>query len=293
VAASPASLLAALLVAEVVAMLVSPKVLAAAGSTFVVSLITLAPLVWRRIATEYGFTVAESPDGLRIRRGLLGTVAETIPLRRVQAVRMVEPAAWRPLGWCRLEIDVAGSPGRDHADGSGRMRKTLLPVGHREPAWELIRLVIGSGPPRLSRPPRRARRKALLSYHFLAAGHDATTAMGVTGRLRKVTTWVPLEKVQSVRMVTGPVQRALSLATVHVDAAGRRVRAEFRDRPADEAAQLVGDLAALSRSARRRAPGPGGPLVPVIPAQASAEPSPASGSDPLGEDSARQPGPRR
>ena len=155
------------------------------------------------------------------------------------------------------------------------MRKTLLPVGHREPAWELMRLVIGSGPPPLSRPPRRARRKAPLSYHFLAAGHDATTAMGVTGRLRKVTTWVPLEKVQSVRMVTGPVQRALSLATVHVDAAGRRVRAEFRDRPGDEADQLVEELAALSRGARRRRraaagrsarpgqPGPGhpGPVV--------------------------------
>ena len=25
------------------------------------------------------------------------------------------------------EIDVAGSPGRDHADGSGRMRKTPAP----------------------------------------------------------------------------------------------------------------------------------------------------------------------
>ena len=173
------------------------------------------------------------------------------------------------------------------------MRKTLLPVGHRELAWELMRLVIGAGPPSLSGPPRRARRKAPLSYHFLAAGHDAATAMGVTGRLRKVTTWVPLEKVQSVRMVTGPVQRALSLATVHVDAAGRRVRAEFRDRPAEEAAQLVGDLAALSRSARRRAPGAGVPLAPVIPAQAPAEPSPASGADPLSEDSARQPGPRR
>lgn len=293
VAASPASLLAALLVAEVVAILVSPKVFAAVGSTLVVSLITLAPLVWRRIATEYGFTIAQSPDGIRIRRGLLGTVAETIPLRRVQAVRMVEPVLWRPLGWCRLEIDVAGSPGRDHADGSGRMRKTLLPVGYREPAWELMRLVIGSGPPPLSRPPRRARRKAPLSYHFLAAGHDATTAMGVTGRLRKVTTWVPLEKVQSVRMVTGPVQRALSLATVHVDAAGRGVRAEFRDRPGDEADQLVEDLAALSRGARRRAPGAGPRPALVIAAQSSAGPPPAPGGDPRGEDSFRQPEQRR
>ena len=267
VLASGASLLIALLVAELVVVLVWPAVLAASGSTFLIFMITLVPMVWRRLATEYGFTLAQSPDGIRIRRGLLGTVAETIPLRRVQAVRMVEPVLWRPLGWCRLEVDVAGSPGRDNADGSGRMRKTLLPVGHREPAWQLMRLVMGADPPPLSRPPRRARRKAPLSYHFLAAGHDAATAMGVTGRLRKVTTWVPLEKVQSVRMVTGPAQRVLSLASVHLDAAGRRVRAEFRDRPAEEAERLVEDLAALSRGARRRAPGSPVQAAPAVPVQ--------------------------
>jgi membrane protein YdbS with pleckstrin-like domain len=104
---------------------------------------------------------------------------------------------------------------------------------------------------------------------------------GVLAAIRKVTTWVPLEKVQSVRMVTGPVQRVLSLATVHVDAAGRRVRAEFRDRPGGEAGQLVEELAALCRGARRRAAQPGVPPAPVIPAQgrlpdADAVPSPAS-----------------
>ena len=273
VLASGASLLIALLVAELVVILAAPAVLAATGSTFLIFLVTLVPMVWRRLATEYGFTLAQSPDGIRIRRGLLGTVAETIPLRRVQAVRMVEPLLWRPLGWCRLEIDVAGSPGRDHADGSGRMRKTLLPVGHREPACQLMRLVMGADPPPLSRPPGRARRKAPLSYHFLAAGHDAASAMGVTGRLRKVTTWVPLEKVQSVRMVSGPVQRLLSLATVHADAAGRRVRAEFRDRPAGEAEQLVEDLAALCRDARRRAPGGRVPPAPAVPAQGGPRPA--------------------
>ena len=76
---------------------------------------------------------------------------------------------------------------------------------------------------------------------------------------------MPLEKVQSVRMVSGPVQRLLSLATVHADAAGRRVRAEFRDRPAGEAEQLVEDLAALCRDARRRAPGGGVPPGPGRP----------------------------
>jgi putative membrane protein len=88
-------------------------------------------------------------------------------------------------------------------------------------------------------------------------------AVAVVGRLRRETTWVPLAKAQSVRLVQGPLQRRLGLATVHLDAAGRRVRAEFRERRQEEARSLVDELAALSRSARRQAslaaPGPAVP----------------------------------
>jgi putative membrane protein len=268
VAASSGSLVAAVLVAEVVALIAFPALLAPVGGTAALWLLSLAAVVWRRIATDYGFTVAQAPDGLRIRRGLLSTVAETIPRQRVQAVRMVEPLLWRPLGWCRLEIDVAGSPGRDRSDGSGRVRKTLLPVGRRATAGQLMRLVMGAEPPGLEPPPRRAAVKAPLSYHFLVAGHDRATAVGVTGRVRRVTTWLPLEKVQSVRMVSGPVQRRLSLATVCLDAAGRRVSAEFRDRDAAEAGRLVETLATLCRTARRQAAAP----APAEPAPAAVTP---------------------
>ena len=64
---------------------------------------------------------------------------------------------------------------------------------------------------------------------------------------------MPLAKTQSVRLVQGPLQRWLGLATVHLDAAGKRVRAEFRERQQEQAGSLVGELAALSRSARRQA----------------------------------------
>jgi putative membrane protein len=114
-------------------------------------------------------------------------------------------------------------------------------------------MAIGAAVPGLTRPPRRARWKAPLSYHFLAAGHDDGLAVSVVGRVRRVTTMVPLEKAQSVRFVQGPLQRRLALATVHLDAAGH-VRAEFRERPQAQARLLVDELAALSRAARRHAP---------------------------------------
>ena len=239
---------------------------AAVAGTLVWWLISFVPLAWRRVAAQYGFTVAHSPDGIRIRRGLLGTVAETIPVPRVQAVRMVEPLLWRPVGWCRLEVDVAGSPGRE--DGGARMRKALLPVGRRDEAAFLLRMVAGC-PPVLTRPPRRARVKEPLSYHNLAAGHDDVLAVSVTGRLRRITTLVPLEKAQSVRLVQGPLQRRLGVATVHVDAAGQ-VRAEFRERPQAQARLLVDELAALSRSARRSVLQAASVVPPVNDAQSEA-----------------------
>ena len=121
-------------------------------------------------------------------------------------------------------------------------------------------MAIGAAVPVLARPPRRARWKTPLSYHYLAAGHDDGLAVSVVGRVRKVTTMVPLEKAQSVRFVQGPLQRRLALATVHVDAAGH-VRAEFRERPQEQARLLVDELAALSRAARRHAPPAGIPAA--------------------------------
>jgi len=56
---------------------------------------------------------------------------------------------------------------------------------------------------------------------------------------------------------------------VHLDAAGKRVRAEFRERPQEEAKALVGELAALSRSARRRASVPGQAASVASPVNAS------------------------
>jgi putative membrane protein len=280
------SVAAVIVAAGLVVAALSRAALVAAAGSLVWWLIIGAMIAWRHVSSQYAFTLAVSPDGVRIRRGLLSTVAETIPVQRVQAVRMIEPLLWRPFHWCRLEVDVAGHGGHE-GEGTGAVRKALLPVGHPDEAMRLLRIALPAEPPALTQPPRRARWKALLSYHFLAAGHDGTLAVAVTGRVRRETTWVPLAKAQSVRMVQGPWQRRLGLATVHLDAAGRHVRAEFRERAQDQARSLVTELAALSRNARKMAaratppvlPAPAGPVdLPVDPGQAASVAPPVNAS---------------
>jgi putative membrane protein len=277
----PATLVAVVFVVVLLALeSISPKSANGAetgtGLTLGLYLFGLARVTWRRVATEYGFSVAAAPDGIRLKRGLFSTVNETIPFARVQAVRKSEPFTWHFLGWCRLEVDVAGSPGREQGTRSGKVTKALLPVGPVALADELFSNLLGLQQFPLSKPPRRARWKSPLSYHFLAAGDNGLVAAGSCGRLKKVTTWVPLEKVQSVRRVQGPVQRLLHLATVHVDAAGRDVRAEFRDRDVHEADALFEQLVVQSRSARRavsgRAHAVHGPLADVAAVNAPGAP---------------------
>ena len=51
--------------------------------------------------TLWEFTVTESPDGLRIRHGLLSTSRQTVPPGRIQAILIHQPLSWRPSAGCR------------------------------------------------------------------------------------------------------------------------------------------------------------------------------------------------
>lgn len=239
-----------LVVAGVFVVALSP---AAAGGLFAPALAFWVG-AWRRLNSEFDFSVAEAPDGLRLRGGLLETRAETIPFGRVQAVRMVEPLLWRPAGWCRVEVDVAGQRPTRRGDQEGaRVTRMLLPVGSREQAIGLMARVVPWPLPDPTRPPPRARLKSPLRYHFLAAGNDHRCAVTQSGRVRRATDVVPLSKVQSIRRVQGPLQRRLRLATVHLDTAGRNVHAVLRDREEAEAEALLRELPDLCRTARQHA----------------------------------------
>jgi putative membrane protein len=242
----------ALVAALVVTLVEWPDVAAEAAGGGLVPVLTAVTLFWRRLNGEYRLTVAEAPDGLRLRSGLVALAAETIRPGRVQAVRMVEPLLWRPFGWCRLELDVAGRQrrGREGA-AEGRQLRAVLAVGSLAVAHDLLGRLVADAPLERRPPPRRARWKSPLRFRNLSWGRTDGCVVATGGRIQRVTNWVPLAKVQSIRRVEGPLQRRLRLATVHLDTAGRNVHATIRDRDRAEADEALADLIRLARAARR------------------------------------------
>ena len=228
-------------------------------------LVGAAPLLFgagsfavRRILGEYGFTVAEAADGLRLQQGLLDKRSATIPPGRVQTVRLSQPLLWRPFGWVRVEVDVAGY------DGSGEQQLAtgaLLPVAPRELAERLVARVLGGPLPAAdARPPRSARLRAPVSYPRLGLGVDERHLVSSYGIATTTTEVVPLAKVQSLRLTQGPWQRQLGLSSVHVDTAGRRLPGTVAlHRGADEGEALLRDLTEKARAARAGARGAAGP----------------------------------
>ena len=206
-----------------------------------------------RFLKEYDWTVAESPDGLRLDHGLLDREHATVPPGRVQSVRITEPLLWRRRGWLRVELEIAGA-GKDKGG-------VLIPVAARGAVADVLARVL---PGRRSRPPprppasvpRRARWCAPLAWR--GYGHGVTDAVFVTrsGLLSRRITLVPHAKVQSVRFGQGPWERRLGLANVAVDH-GANGWAAARLRDADEARTIVHAQAERSRTGRREArPGP-------------------------------------
>ena len=120
------SLVTIVLIGTVAALLVldqfEPKAAAAAAGFLAVYLLSAAGVDLAPAVGPVDFVAVEAPEGVRIRRGLLQTISETVPYGRIQAVRQVEPLLWRPFGWCRLEVDVAGATEAQPA-GRGRQRR--------------------------------------------------------------------------------------------------------------------------------------------------------------------------
>jgi putative membrane protein len=107
-----------------------------------------------------GFTVARD-DGarIRIRRGLLAHRESTVPVARVQAVRIVETPLRQPFGLVTLRVEVAGYAKEAAA------AQTLFPLLRRAEVGPFLAALLpeaGGAVGALERVPRRSLRRYLL-----------------------------------------------------------------------------------------------------------------------------------
>jgi len=107
------------------------------------------------VLAHAGFTLARDGDYLYIRRGLLERREATIPLSRIQAVRIVEGALRQPFGLAALRVESAG-----YGENAG-VSTVLFPLLPRREVDEFLRAAAPefAGEPSLERLPSRALRR--------------------------------------------------------------------------------------------------------------------------------------
>lgn len=211
-------------------------------------------VAWRELEGAFDFTVAESPDGLRLRHGLLARRSQTVPPGRVQALRIFQPYLWRHRDWVRVQINVAGYAGGN--DAAQKQTSVLLPVAPRATALAVIGRIlpgVDPGAVELHPAPRLAGRARPIWWRGLAWGADESVFVATKGLIRRQLDVVPHGKTQSVRLTQGPWQRRLGLATVRLDTTPGPVQVEVPHRVFAEARSLAETQAERARTGRRAA----------------------------------------
>lgn len=192
-------------------------------------------------STYFNFTVADSPDGLRTRFGLLGVKAHTIPPGRVASIDFQEPLFWRHFGWVSLRITVAGT-GSSSDDNDKQSSSMLLPVAPWPVALEVARRVLPNlDVANIPFAPAPARAKKRSPFQFRNLGVYISPEVFATRRgwLYRHTIITPQARIQSMRITRGPWERALGLASVHADIVPGPLRAVAAHRDAAEARQIL------------------------------------------------------
>ena len=224
---------------------------------------------WSRFNGGFHFTASTSPDGLRLRHGLLETRKQTVTPGRVQALLVTQPLLWRLRGWYRISMNVAG-----YQEDQERV-STLLPVGtlddvllslwlvlpeatDRDPAGLMSRAVTGTGGEDGFTPsPRSARLLDPLQWRQRGVLASERALLIRRGRFTRELMVVPAERTQSLGVRQRPLQRLRNLATLEVHSTPGPVRPVASHLDLDAALDLLDQQAERAR-VQRRAGGPRG-----------------------------------
>lgn len=229
----------------------------------------LGSSLWSAVNGGWNFTVAAIPEGLRLRYGLLDTTSQTVPSGRVQAVKVSQPLLWRLFGWYRMAVTVAGYG--ESLDGTtGKSR--LLPVGtfddvlrvltvtapdpgvgSAQEARDLVRAAVaGSGDEHgFVTVTDRMRWFAPLVWRRHGFRSTRSLLMIRSGRLNRALVLLPHERIQSLQLQQGPVDRWRGAANVVFHIPPGPVAPSLEHLDVDVAMELFATEREIAAQARR------------------------------------------
>jgi putative membrane protein len=228
----------------------------------------------KELLTHGNFHLAHAGTSVRVQEGLTDLRTTTIPFHRIQALELVQPLWWRPLGWWRIRVNVAGSGGA--SDGEGQHETTLLPVGTLDDA-RLVLSVVAPGVPEaawvgavLGEGGDAGWRGQTAAARWLDplswrrnGWSDATSAVLLrSGRFTRRAIAVPHARIQSLTLSQGWLEARLGLATAHVVPAPGPVSPVLAHLDLDHAESFLAEVSERARSARRQSELLRAPLAP-------------------------------
>ncbi|MCH6230791.1 PH domain-containing protein [Microbacterium sp. CFH 31415] len=226
---------------------------------FVPAIIGFGAYWVRSIVRSLRYSIAPTPDGVRITFGLLTTITEIVPPGRIHAVEVTQPILWRPAGWWTIRINRL--TGRSATDANTDQFTTVLPVGTSADVERVLRLVQphvaetewpliveqGVLGPRdrdsFTNSPRRALWIRPFSYRrngFRLTPDVLLLRRGVVWRKLAI---LPLARLQSIGLHQGPLDRLTRVASLRGHVVSGPVYAHLAAIDRDEALRLFDDVA--------------------------------------------------
>lgn len=202
--------------------------------------------LWNTVNERWNFRAFATPVGIRLQRGLSTDLSSTLPPGRVHAVELSQPLLWRGPQWWKVKAIVAGRVGSENESvTSGNL---LLPVGDWEHTLRALWLVvpdlgvphpdatlvdmlrgidedgvgnlqapIGSAERGLVTVSPRSKLFAPLSWRRKGVLLTETCVIFRRGWWSRKVSVVPYERIQSVALTQGPLDRRLGTATLGLD----------------------------------------------------------------------------
>ncbi|WP_247629037.1 PH domain-containing protein [Microbacterium croceum] len=234
-------------------------------------MIAVVGITWAQISKSLRYSIAPTPDGVRITYGLLTTVTETLPPGRIFAVEVSQSLLWRPFGWWTIKINrMSGKSASAQQSGSAQQFNVVLPVGKRPDVERVLGLILPDVPasdipliwehgvlgPVEGDPYRTIPKRAWWRRPVSWKRHGfAVTEFGLL--LRRGVVWrklavFPLARLQGVSLSQGPIDRAQRVSGAQVHTAPGPITGMLSGLERDDALSLLDDVSRLAAAAAAR-----------------------------------------